>query len=188
MTDDVRIENLADPLVRELARGGQVRSMARNTIFIDEGDKGDSLFVILSGRVKVFVADADGREMVLDFHGPGDYVGEMSLDGRPRSASVISSHSAARASSASRVSQVFRAFGLRGGYMPSNWTNPPNGNSLKPYSVSPRRVDHSVLPKPTKYFGTRTPNSFAGTMWPTSWSATDTINSRNSPARTSRQS
>jgi CRP/FNR family cyclic AMP-dependent transcriptional regulator len=89
MTDDVRIENLADPLVRELARGGQVRSMARNTVFIDEGDKGDSLFVILSGRVKVFVADADGREMVLDIHGPGDYVGELALDGRPRAASVM---------------------------------------------------------------------------------------------------
>jgi CRP/FNR family cyclic AMP-dependent transcriptional regulator len=45
--------------------------------------------VILSGRVKVFVADDDGREMVLDIHGPGDYVGEMSLDGQPRAASVI---------------------------------------------------------------------------------------------------
>ena len=89
MTVDARIEALADPLVRDLARGGQVRSMARNTVFIQEGEKGDSLYVILSGRVKVFVADADGREMVLDFHGPGDYVGEMSLDGRPRSASVM---------------------------------------------------------------------------------------------------
>jgi CRP/FNR family cyclic AMP-dependent transcriptional regulator len=89
MTVDARIEALADPLVRDLARGGQVRSMARNPVFIQEGETGDSLYVILSGRVKVFVADADGREMVLDFHGPGDYVGEMSLDGRPRSASVM---------------------------------------------------------------------------------------------------
>ena len=89
MTVDARIEALADPLVRDLARGGQLRSMARNTVFIQEGETGDSLYVILSGRVKVFVADADGREMVLDFHGPGDYVGEMSLDGRPRSASVM---------------------------------------------------------------------------------------------------
>jgi CRP/FNR family cyclic AMP-dependent transcriptional regulator len=89
MTVDARIEALADPLVRDLARGGQVRSLARNTVFIHEGEKGDSLYVILSGRVKVFVADADGREMVLDIHGPGDYVGEMSLDGRPRSASVL---------------------------------------------------------------------------------------------------
>ncbi len=89
MSVDARIEALADPLVRDLARGGQVRSLARNSVFIQEGERGDSLFVILSGRVKVFVADAEGREMVLDFHGPGDYVGEMSLDGHPRSASVM---------------------------------------------------------------------------------------------------
>ncbi|MCU0764853.1 MAG: Crp/Fnr family transcriptional regulator [Burkholderiaceae bacterium] len=89
MAVDARIEALADPLLRDFARGGQVRSLARNTVFIQEGERGDSLYVILSGRVKVFVADADGREMVLDFHGAGDYVGEMSLDGRPRSASVM---------------------------------------------------------------------------------------------------
>jgi CRP/FNR family cyclic AMP-dependent transcriptional regulator len=89
MSIDARIEAIADPLVRDLARGGQVRSMPRNSVFIHEGEKGDSLFVILSGRVKVFVADAEGREMVLDIHGPGDYVGEMALDGRPRAASVM---------------------------------------------------------------------------------------------------
>ena len=89
MSTDARIEAIADPVVRELAQRGQIRSLARNTVFINEGDQGDSLFVILSGRVKVFVADAEGREMVLDIHGPGDYVGEMALDGRPRAASVI---------------------------------------------------------------------------------------------------
>jgi len=86
---DAQIEAIADPMVRELARRGQVRNIARNAVFIHEGEKGESLYVILSGRVKVFVADEDGREMVLDFHGPGDYVGEMALDGKPRSASVI---------------------------------------------------------------------------------------------------
>jgi CRP/FNR family cyclic AMP-dependent transcriptional regulator len=86
---DAQIEAIADPMVRELARRGQVRNIARNSVFIHEGERGDSLFVILSGRVKVFVADEEGREMVLDIHGPGDYVGEMALDGRPRSASVI---------------------------------------------------------------------------------------------------
>jgi CRP/FNR family cyclic AMP-dependent transcriptional regulator len=89
MSAEAMIEALADPLVRELARRGQVRALARNAIFINEGDHGDALFVILSGRVKVFVADAEGREMVLDIHGPGDYVGEMALDGRPRAASVM---------------------------------------------------------------------------------------------------
>jgi len=89
MSADARIEAITDPRVRELAQRGQLRSLARNTVFIHEGDQGDSLFVILSGRVKVFVADGEGREMVLDIHGPGDYVGEMALDGRPRAASVM---------------------------------------------------------------------------------------------------
>ena len=51
--------------------------------------RGDSLYVILTGKVKVYVSDDDGREMILDIYGPGDYVGEMALDGRPRSASVM---------------------------------------------------------------------------------------------------
>ena len=88
-SSDAQIELIADPMVRELARRGTVRNIARNSVFIQEGEKGDSLFVILAGRVKVFVADEEGREMVLDIHGPGDYVGEMALDGRPRSASVL---------------------------------------------------------------------------------------------------
>jgi CRP/FNR family cyclic AMP-dependent transcriptional regulator len=89
MANEALIESIADTRVRELARIGQLRSMPRGTVFIHEGERGDSLYVILAGRVKVFVADDEGREMVLDIHEPGDYVGEMSLDGRPRAASVI---------------------------------------------------------------------------------------------------
>jgi CRP/FNR family transcriptional regulator, cyclic AMP receptor protein len=83
------IASITDPMVRELATRGQARSFPKNTVIINEGDRGDSLFIILSGKVKVYVSDDDGREMILDIHGPGDYVGEMSLDGRPRSASVM---------------------------------------------------------------------------------------------------
>jgi CRP/FNR family cyclic AMP-dependent transcriptional regulator len=39
--------------------------------------------------VKVFASNRAGKEVVIDFHGPGEYVGEMMLDGLPRSASVI---------------------------------------------------------------------------------------------------
>ena len=45
--------------------------------------------MLLSGRVKVYSSNEAGREFIIDFHGPGEYVGEMSLDGAPRSASVI---------------------------------------------------------------------------------------------------
>jgi CRP/FNR family cyclic AMP-dependent transcriptional regulator len=83
------IAAIEDPVVRELATRGQIRSFPKNTVFINEADRGDSLFVIVTGRVKVFVSDNQGREMILDIHGPGQYVGEMALDGRPRSASVM---------------------------------------------------------------------------------------------------
>ncbi|MBK9702497.1 MAG: Crp/Fnr family transcriptional regulator [Betaproteobacteria bacterium] len=75
--------------MRSIAAGGVVRSYARNTVLINEGDLGDSLFIVLSGKVKVFASNVAGKEVVIDFHGPGEYVGEMSLDGSPRSASVI---------------------------------------------------------------------------------------------------
>lgn len=86
---DLHLAAIGDPMVRELAAPGQLRSFPKNAVIINEGDKGESLFVIVSGRVKVYVSDDDGREMILDIHGPGDYVGEMALDGRVRSASVM---------------------------------------------------------------------------------------------------
>lgn len=80
---------LTETTLREIASTGVVRSFPKNTVLINEGDFGDSLYVILSGKVKVYASSADGKEFVIDFHGPGEYVGEMSLDGAPRSASVI---------------------------------------------------------------------------------------------------
>ncbi|MEO8187255.1 MAG: Crp/Fnr family transcriptional regulator [Burkholderiaceae bacterium] len=89
MTTEQMIGAIGDPMVRELAMRGQTRTFPKNAVIINEGDRGDSLFVILSGKVKVYVSDDDGREMILDTYAAGDYVGEMSLDGRPRSASVM---------------------------------------------------------------------------------------------------
>jgi CRP/FNR family cyclic AMP-dependent transcriptional regulator len=75
--------------LRAIAASGVVRAFPRNAVLINEGDVGDALYVVLTGRVKVFSSNDAGREFVIDFHGPGEYVGEMSLDGAPRSASVI---------------------------------------------------------------------------------------------------
>ena len=85
----LQLSGITDPLVRELASHGQVRSFAKNAVIINEGDDSNSVFVILSGRVKVYSSDASGREIVYDDYGTGEYVGEMSLDGQPRSASVM---------------------------------------------------------------------------------------------------
>jgi len=75
--------------LRNITATGVVRTFPRNTVLINEGDVGDALYVVLSGRVKVYSSNDAGREFVIDFHGPGEYVGEMTLDGEPRSASVI---------------------------------------------------------------------------------------------------
>jgi CRP/FNR family cyclic AMP-dependent transcriptional regulator len=83
------IDALDDPALRELAARGAVRNYRKDVLIIQEGDLGDTLYIILAGRVKVFASGENDREVVIDTHGPGEYVGEMALDGGPRSASVI---------------------------------------------------------------------------------------------------
>jgi CRP/FNR family transcriptional regulator, cyclic AMP receptor protein len=79
---------LPEPEIATLAQGAIVRTFPKNTIVVTEGERSDSLYVILSGRVKVFVSDEDGRDLVLNVVGAGEYFGELALDEGPRSASV----------------------------------------------------------------------------------------------------
>ena len=81
--------NLDESALRELAPHGAVRSFAKNAVVVSEGDDTDSLYILLSGRVKAYVSEEDGREVVLSTIGVGDYFGEMVLDGGPRSASIM---------------------------------------------------------------------------------------------------
>ena len=78
-----------NPGLRSLALRGTFRNYRKNTIIINEGEIGDSLFVLLDGQVKVFASDADGRELTYGVITAGDYFAEMWLDGGPRSASVV---------------------------------------------------------------------------------------------------
>ena len=80
---------LSEETLKAIAAEGVVRAFPKGAILINEGDTSESLFILLSGRVKVYASNASGREIVLSFFGPGEYVGEMSLDGSPRSASVM---------------------------------------------------------------------------------------------------
>lgn len=80
---------LDDALLREIAGRGGVRTWAANTVLVTEDDRSDALYIILSGRVKAYGAGADGREIVYATMGAGEYFGEMTLDGGPRSASVM---------------------------------------------------------------------------------------------------
>jgi CRP/FNR family cyclic AMP-dependent transcriptional regulator len=83
-----RLVSALNPGLRALALRGVIRNYKKNSIIINEGEMGDSIFVLLEGQVKVFSTDQNGREIIYgDIHA-GDYFGEMSLDGGPRSASV----------------------------------------------------------------------------------------------------
>lgn len=84
-----QLQGIPDTFVRQMAALGRVRAYPKHTVFITEGDSSDSVYVILSGKVKVFISDSEGHEMILDTQVPGEYVGEMALDGKPRSASVM---------------------------------------------------------------------------------------------------
>ncbi|MGB7302247.1 MAG: Crp/Fnr family transcriptional regulator [Burkholderiaceae bacterium] len=72
-----------------LSEFGQVRTYKKGTIMIAEGDHGASLFILQTGAVRAYSDNSIGREITFGVYGPGDYVGEMSLDGGSRSASII---------------------------------------------------------------------------------------------------
>ena len=84
-----------------LAEHGTVKGYSKHAILIHEGERGDELFILLEGRVQVFLADHNGREIILNTQGPGHVFGEMVLDGAARSASV-------KAIEKCRVSRVSR--------------------------------------------------------------------------------
>jgi CRP/FNR family cyclic AMP-dependent transcriptional regulator len=67
------------------------KSAPRSTTIMAGGDPTDSLYIILSGRLKVMMSDSEGKEVILAILGPGEIFGEMGLiDDEPRSATVIS--------------------------------------------------------------------------------------------------
>lgn len=69
---------------------GVSRSYSKNTILVNEGDQSEMFYIILTGKVKVYVSDEKGKEVLLNMAGPGEYFGELAIiDDAPRSASVM---------------------------------------------------------------------------------------------------
>ena len=71
-----------------LASRGTLRNYRRGLLLIQEGDLGNTLYIVRSGRLRAFASGGQGKEITLGVYGAGEYVGEMSLDGGPRSANV----------------------------------------------------------------------------------------------------
>jgi len=79
--------NVSD--LQDFAKHAVTRTFPKNTVVVTEGDETDSLYIVVSGRVKIYVSDEKGKEIALSEAGPGEYFGEMVLDEGPRSASVM---------------------------------------------------------------------------------------------------
>ncbi len=83
-------EGLPDEDLQAISDLAVTRHYAKNTLVICEGDRSDSLYIVLSGKVKVFLNDEEGKEVTLNIQGEGEYFGELAmLDDAPRSATVM---------------------------------------------------------------------------------------------------
>jgi CRP-like cAMP-binding protein len=81
---------LSDAEIGALARLTTRRRYEKDAVIFFENAPGDSLFVIVEGRVRVTILGDDGREIILSLLGPGDFFGELALiDNEPRSATTI---------------------------------------------------------------------------------------------------
>jgi CRP/FNR family cyclic AMP-dependent transcriptional regulator len=82
--------NLSDQELAQVSAEASLKQFPKNKVIISEGEKSDSLYAIVAGKVKVLISDEDGKEIILAILGPGEFFGEMSLiDSQPRSATVI---------------------------------------------------------------------------------------------------
>ncbi len=82
--------DLEEKELDKIAKLGTRQKYKRGNVVVLEKESGASLFVIVSGKVKVVRTDEEGREVILSLFGPGEFFGEMALlDGMARSASVV---------------------------------------------------------------------------------------------------
>jgi CRP/FNR family cyclic AMP-dependent transcriptional regulator len=76
--------------ITQLEHCATVRTYPRHAVIINEGDETDALYVLISGRTRVYMCNEEGKEIILNELGPGEHFGELALvDDAPRSASVM---------------------------------------------------------------------------------------------------
>ncbi|MEE8263361.1 MAG: cyclic nucleotide-binding domain-containing protein [Gammaproteobacteria bacterium] len=81
--------NLEQKELDALSSHAVTKTYPKNSVIINEGDRTDSMYVIMSGRVKIVLTDENQKEVIIDIQHAGDYFGELALlDEAPRSASV----------------------------------------------------------------------------------------------------
>ena len=79
---------LPDELLGEFQQHGTTRSFRKNAIVVVECEPAETLYLVLEGRLLVYVDEESGRVAELSRLGPGQYFGELMLGGHVRTASV----------------------------------------------------------------------------------------------------
>ncbi|NKB16447.1 MAG: cyclic nucleotide-binding domain-containing protein [Sphingomonadales bacterium] len=73
------------PVIDVLLGKGQVKSFAKGAVVYRRGDPGESLMMVIHGRIKLTNTTIHGKEIVLYYVGPGEILGEIAaLDGKER--------------------------------------------------------------------------------------------------------
>ncbi len=81
---------LSDPELQAVLRSARQLHFPKDNVVFHEGDRGDSLLVMLSGRVKVLLSGDRGQELILSIMEPPSFLGEIALvDESPRSATAV---------------------------------------------------------------------------------------------------
>ncbi len=76
--------------IGELSAAMRRRIFRPGEVIFHRDDPGQVLYVLRSGKVKIYITSQDGQEVALAVFAPGDYFGELALlDGQPRSASAV---------------------------------------------------------------------------------------------------
>ena len=83
-------DRLSDAELSALAKDFTMRRFQQGEAIFFQGDPGQALYLIETGRVRIYVQDDSGQETSVIFYSAGDIFGELAaLDGLPRSASAI---------------------------------------------------------------------------------------------------
>jgi CRP/FNR family cyclic AMP-dependent transcriptional regulator len=86
---DALIDALPTSLAR-LARRGVAHRYPKGSTLIVEGTRGDTLYIVLAGRLRVYSCNLErDKEITYGTYGPGEFLGELSLDGGLRAATVM---------------------------------------------------------------------------------------------------
>jgi CRP/FNR family transcriptional regulator, cyclic AMP receptor protein len=83
------VARLDDSVVRTMAAHGKWRKVPAHRVIMNEGEEGDQIFIILSGRVKVYSSHDNGREVSIATYDAGHYIGELSIETGVRTANVV---------------------------------------------------------------------------------------------------